>query len=235
MDQQISTALAELPGFPMAATKPSAAHSRRCSVCNHPDRIWIELKFIEWRSPTKIAQEFDLYDRDSIYHHAHATNLFELRRRNILCIYENLLERIPQAQINSRGILHAISRVERAASSRLPTPAAELQTTVTRDTALVFDPKSESEYDEDQENDDQEAGHQVPSAPRSTNSESPQRQHTPAHVPHSKGPQKLDSRHSFINKMRDPETSSETKFDQLKEQVTLLATKRRAERMKPPH
>jgi hypothetical protein len=56
MNQQLSTALAELPGFPMAATKPSAAHSRRCSVCHHPDRIWIELKFIEWHRPTRIAE-----------------------------------------------------------------------------------------------------------------------------------------------------------------------------------
>jgi hypothetical protein len=60
MNQQISASLAELPGFPMAATKPSANHSRKCSVCRHPDRIWIELKFIEWYSPTRIDEEFDL-------------------------------------------------------------------------------------------------------------------------------------------------------------------------------
>ena len=65
MNQQLSTALADLPGFPMAATKPSAAHSRRCSVCRHPDRIWIELKFIEWHSPTRIAEEFDLKTHNS--------------------------------------------------------------------------------------------------------------------------------------------------------------------------
>src|SRR5271170_852788 len=99
IDQQLSPSLTEVPDFPMAATRPSAAHSRRCSICHHPDRIWIELKFLEWDSPTHIAQEFDLYDRDCIYHHAHATNLFELRRRNILCVYENLLERVQRTQI----------------------------------------------------------------------------------------------------------------------------------------
>jgi len=189
----------------MAATKPSAAHSRRCTVCNHPDRIWIDLDFIEWASPTRIAMEFDLYDRDSIYRHAHATDLFELRRRNILCIYEHLLERTPRTQITSRGIMHAIDGLERAVRSRLPNPAAELETTLTRDTRLVFDPKSESEDDEDGEN--QGRADKPPPAnasspqrtPGSQNSESPQRQHTPAHVPHSKQPETLDSRHSLIN------------------------------------
>jgi hypothetical protein len=71
MNQQLSTALADLPNFPMAATKPSPAHSRRCSVCRPPDCIWIELKFIEWVNPTPIAEQFNLYDRDCIYHHAH--------------------------------------------------------------------------------------------------------------------------------------------------------------------
>ena len=80
MNQQIYPSLAEIPGFPIAATKPSAAHSRRYSVCHHPDRIWIELKFIELFSPTHIAEQYDLYDRDSIYHHAHATGLFQQRR-----------------------------------------------------------------------------------------------------------------------------------------------------------
>jgi hypothetical protein len=113
MTQQISTSLAELPGFPVAVTNPSAAHSRRCAVCRHPDRIWIELKFIEWYNPTLIAEEFELYDRDMIYHHAHASNLFDLRRRNIRCVYEHLLERVLQTQTNSRKLVHDIDRLKR--------------------------------------------------------------------------------------------------------------------------
>jgi hypothetical protein len=56
MSQQLPTALADLPGFPMAANKPSAAHSRRRTVCRDPDRIWVELKFIEGSSPSRIAE-----------------------------------------------------------------------------------------------------------------------------------------------------------------------------------
>jgi hypothetical protein len=134
MNQQISTALADLPNFPMAATKPSAAHSRRCSVCRHPDRIWIELKFIEWHSPTRIAEEFDLYDSDCISHHAHATNLYQLRLRNILCIYQRILDQAVETHITSHDLMLAIDRLERAVRSRLPNPAAELETTLTRET-----------------------------------------------------------------------------------------------------
>lgn len=148
MNQQISPSLAEITGFPVAVTKPCAAHSHRCTICHHPDRIWIELKFLEWGSPTYIAQEFDLYDRDCIYHHAHATNLFELRRRNILCVHENLLERVERTRITSRGILFALNRLERAVRSGLPNPA-EINTTLTRETVLVFDPKSEAEEDDE--------------------------------------------------------------------------------------
>jgi uncharacterized protein YhaN len=245
MNQQISTALAELPGFPMAATKPSAAHSRRCSICRHPDRIWIELKFIEWGSPLRIAEEFELYDRDCIYHHAHATNLFELRRRNILCVYEHLLERLAHTQITSREIMFAIGRLERAVRTRLPNRVAEIETTVTRDTELVFDFKTEDEDDEeyedeeaDEEREQDDRSQSVDSGRESASqladSESPQRQYTPTHVPHSKQPEMHETRHSFRNKMLHPETTTETKFAQLRQVAAVLSGKTGPDKLKPP-
>jgi hypothetical protein len=248
MNQQISPPLAEVPGFPVAATKPSAPHSRRCSVCHHPDRIWIELKFIEWNSPSLIADEFDLYDRDSIYHHAHATGLFDLRRRNILCVYENLLERVQRTQITSRGILFAIDRLERAVRSRLPSPAAEIQTTVTRDTELVVDFKTE-EDDEDEYYQQEVAQVAAPvrkdqpvqpvasgreSASQLADSESQHLQHTPTDVPDSKQPESPETRQSLRAKMRDPETSAETKFARVREQISYLNTGVGLGELKPP-
>jgi hypothetical protein len=212
MNQQLATALADLPGFPMAATKPALAHSRRCSVCRHPDRIWIELKFIEWDSPTQIAEQFNLYDPDCIYHHAHATNLFELRRRNILCIYEHLLERIKQTHITSHGLMRAIDRMEHTLRSRLPNPTAEIETTITRDAELIFAPQAAlGEDDQGYEEQDQsthqqgdaeakdgqrsQSGDAAPeSVPQSSNSGSLQRQHTPAQVPDSKQPEPPEPR-----------------------------------------
>jgi len=193
MNQQISTALAELPNFPMAATKPSAAHSRRCSVCRHPDRIWIELKFIEWHSPTRIAEQFNLYDRDCIYHHAHATNLYQLRLRNILCIYQHILERAFETPITSHGIMLAIDRLERTIRSQLPNPAAGLETTLTRDAELSYVPKSAwGEHDEgNEEQTHSEAKDGQPGNPS---------QYTPAQVPHSKQPVIPESRLLFLRR-----------------------------------
>jgi hypothetical protein len=253
MNQQLSASLADLPGFPMAATKPAPAHSRRCSVCRHPDRVWIELKFIEWHSPARIAEQFDLYDPDCIYHHAHATNLFELRRRNILCIYERLLERISETRVTHHGIMLAIGRLERTVRSRLPNPAAEIETTLTRDTELTFDPKSAwGEHDQGYAERDQsahqqgdaEAKHGQPSrssdaapetAEQSANSHSPERQHTPGQVPDSKQPETPESWQSAVKKMPPAEIIPGSIWAQRCAKIDLALAKARAAKRKPPH
>jgi hypothetical protein len=227
MNQQISTSLTEVPGFPIAATMPSAAHSRRCTVCHHPDRIWIELKFIEWGSPTRIAEEFELYDCDSIYHHAHATGLFELRRRNILCVHERLLERLTDTPITSRGLMLAIERLERSVRSRLPNPAAEIDTTITRNTELIFDPKSASRR-HIVEQPDPEITHQA------ANSDATQRQHTPTDVPDSNQPETPDSRQSFIHKMPVPTTRTVGTWAERAAKVEMGWAQTLASKRKPP-
>ncbi len=222
IDDSISPSLAEVPNFPMVATKASAAHSRRCSVCHHPDRIWIELKFIEWISPTRIAREYGLYDRDCIYHHAHATGLFEQRRRNLLCVYENLLEKSLRVRITSHGIMVAIDRLERAVRSRLPNPAAEIETTLTRDAELVFDPKSVREHQKDLQA--PEISHEAAS------SDSAQGQHTPTDLPDSKEPQAPDWRQMAKDKtLRDEEV-----WARYSEQLATFQACAEARRRKPP-
>jgi hypothetical protein len=69
-------------------------HSRRCSICSHPDRDAIEGEFIRWRSPQKIAKDYDLPDRTAIYRHAHAAGLFQARRSHIGRVLESFLETI---------------------------------------------------------------------------------------------------------------------------------------------
>jgi hypothetical protein len=69
-------------------------HSRRCSICSHPDRDAIEGEFIRWRSPQKIAKDYDLPDRTAIYRHAHASGLFQARRSHIGRVLESFLETI---------------------------------------------------------------------------------------------------------------------------------------------
>ncbi|MFY9802317.1 MAG: hypothetical protein WAK78_20780 [Candidatus Acidiferrales bacterium] len=67
-------------------------HSRRCSVCAHPDRDAIEADFVRWRGPETIAKNYKIVDRGSIYRHAHATGLFARRKRESCRILENILE-----------------------------------------------------------------------------------------------------------------------------------------------
>jgi len=59
---------------------PPRRHSRKCTVCHHPFRHLIELSFLRWSSPSLIARRFGINDRATIYHHAHATHLFEFRQ-----------------------------------------------------------------------------------------------------------------------------------------------------------
>jgi len=86
--------------LPSASLPPSLLppdlerHSRRCLVCSHPDRDAIEGEFIRWRSPHKIARDYNVSDRASIYRHAHATGLFEARRRHIGRVLESYLETV---------------------------------------------------------------------------------------------------------------------------------------------
>src|SRR5690348_2129980 len=67
-------------------------HRRKCSICNHPDREEIEERFTHWRNLGSIVEDFHLDDIRVIYRHAHATGLYDVRRRNYLFTIENVLE-----------------------------------------------------------------------------------------------------------------------------------------------
>ena len=117
-------------------------HSRKCLICSHPDRDAIEGEFIRWRSPEKIARDYDVTDRNSIYRHAHATNLFEERRRHIPRVLESYLETIDDnppedfdpvtravrvyAHLNTTGGWFEPLRRVHITTSHVPYPSPEL-------------------------------------------------------------------------------------------------------------
>jgi hypothetical protein len=68
-------------------------HEAACKICRHPQRADIEADFINWEPPYKIAEDYDLGDRTTIYRHAWALGLMEKRRRNVRAALENLIER----------------------------------------------------------------------------------------------------------------------------------------------
>jgi hypothetical protein len=63
--------------------------------------------FLHWRSPEKIARSFKIGYR-CVYRHAHATGLYELRRRNLRYVLEPILERSGDAPASAREIISAV-------------------------------------------------------------------------------------------------------------------------------
>jgi hypothetical protein len=83
-------------------------HSRKCAVCHHPEREAIEEAFVHWRSPDYIATDFNLDDRRILYRHAHATGLYEQRRRNYLFTIENILECGEEIEFTAAAYIKAV-------------------------------------------------------------------------------------------------------------------------------
>ena len=83
-------------------------HKRKCSVCAHEQREEIEHDFVCWRSPAAIASEYGLADRDSIYRHAHAFDLFARRQRNIRAALERMIERAGEVELTASAVVAAI-------------------------------------------------------------------------------------------------------------------------------
>jgi hypothetical protein len=84
-------------------------HSRSCLVCKNEKREEIEAAFIAWQSPARIAEDYGLADRNSIYRHAHALGLFEARRRNVRAALERIIEKSGEIEgVNASAVVSAI-------------------------------------------------------------------------------------------------------------------------------
>ena len=91
-----------------AGPTPLERHTRKCAICNHPHREYIEEAFLQWRSPDTIKRCWELQSRTTIYHHAHAFNLFALRTRNLHLALGNIIEGADDQGFTASHILHAI-------------------------------------------------------------------------------------------------------------------------------
>lgn len=87
-------------------------HARRCSICSHPDRDAIEGEFIRWASPRRLAKDYQIADRVSLYRHAHATGLFSRRRREFARVLEDILECVEHSSLEeSADVMIRAARV----------------------------------------------------------------------------------------------------------------------------
>jgi len=83
-------------------------HTRKCTICNHPDREAIEQEFLRWYAPQDIARDHDIPYASAIYRHAHATGLFERRRATIRLALEPLIEQATGVIATADSVVRAI-------------------------------------------------------------------------------------------------------------------------------
>jgi hypothetical protein len=82
-------------------------HEARCRICGHARRDEIEQEFVNWTSPSQIAQGYKI-SRDSIYRHASAVGLFSRRQRNIRFALERIIEHAGEVEVNAAAVVSAI-------------------------------------------------------------------------------------------------------------------------------
>jgi hypothetical protein len=86
-------------------------HSRKCKICNHPDREAIEEMFINWHSPQSIQGEFAFrrpFDWTAVYRHARAVGLYGKRSKNLRAVFDLILERAAQVNPTAHGIVAVV-------------------------------------------------------------------------------------------------------------------------------
>jgi hypothetical protein len=84
-----------------------ARHGRDCRVCLHPLREQIEQDFVGWESAAKIAKDYRLGSRNSVYRHAHFADLFSQRDANVRAALGRIVERGANCRVTASTVVHA--------------------------------------------------------------------------------------------------------------------------------
>ena len=82
-------------------------HARECSICRHPERDSIDQEFVEWGAVGSIAAAYGI-QRRAIYRHAHATNLFERRNRDLRFALGRIIEQAQTVEVTADSIVRAV-------------------------------------------------------------------------------------------------------------------------------
>ena len=92
----------------VAPTENEDRHSRKCTICNHPDRDDIDQAFLHWSRGESIVREFQLPSLSCLYRHAHACGLWNLRRSHIRRALDRIIEQAGECKATANAILRAI-------------------------------------------------------------------------------------------------------------------------------
>ncbi len=83
-------------------------HKRHCEICNHPACQFIQEAFLQWISPDTIMKKYDLKSRATIYHHAHAFKLFDLRDSTLRFALGHIVEQADRVSVTARDVIQAV-------------------------------------------------------------------------------------------------------------------------------
>ena len=85
-----------------------ARHARKCTVCHHPDREFIDQDYLRWLSPKKIAHEYKISHHSAVYRHADATGLRAQRRASLRATLENFIEQAESVRATAGSVVAAV-------------------------------------------------------------------------------------------------------------------------------
>jgi hypothetical protein len=85
-----------------------ARHTRKCTVCHHPEREFIDQDYLRWLSPKKIAHEYKISHHSAVYRHADATGLRAQRRASLRATLENFIEQAESVRATAGSVVAAV-------------------------------------------------------------------------------------------------------------------------------
>jgi hypothetical protein len=104
-----SLAASQIGNIEKRAHRASAArHARKCTVCHHKDREFIDDDYLRWLSPKKIAREYGISHQSVIYRHADATGLRAQRRASLRATLENFIEQAECVRATAGSVVAAV-------------------------------------------------------------------------------------------------------------------------------
>jgi hypothetical protein len=86
----------------------SNRHSRKCLICQHPDRRLIDSDYLHWRSPSDITRQYSLGHRCAVYRHAQATGLTARRRSNVFSVLDSIVEQAETVRPSAGDVIKAV-------------------------------------------------------------------------------------------------------------------------------
>jgi hypothetical protein len=98
------------PRRPLSSKRESelSYHSRKCSICRHPQRAEIEQAFLDWDCLSSITAEYHLPGRAALYRHARAVGLFARRNRGLRGALARIIEKASEVEPDALSIVRAI-------------------------------------------------------------------------------------------------------------------------------